>query len=310
MNFKKVRFVLLIVLVALCIISCNNEPKVEKTSEKSSKPAQAAVAKKASESVATPFGIFKKEHVHQHPSGSVISKNKDGSATVLYPDGKTRQIAKIEGYAIKTPAANQLPIGHAWLNYASFYTASGVEVGTFNAKYKVPGNPTKDDGQTLYYFIGVQDNGSSPLTILQPVLGYNGNGASGWSISSWNCCPAGQPHQSNTISGIQPGDIITTSMQKTGSGAYTITATWNGQSATLVVNTGSEFFNWPNVTLEVYNISSCDEFAVGPIEFFDLELLDTNGNPIPMNWTITGNGSVCNTRVTVVSPTEITIQEN
>ena len=108
---------------------------------------------------------------------------------------------------------------------------------------------------------------------------------------------------------MQPGDEITTSMTKSGN-TWTVTGSWNGQETTLSVNTGTEFFNWPNATLEVYNIDNCNQFAAGPMTISAMEMLDTNGGPIDMTWQVSGNGVACNTTLNVENPQTITIQED
>ena len=267
----------------------------------------------AADSVLTPFGRFHKDHVHQHPEGSVITNNEDSTTTVTSPDGteKTVTAGASSGMTQASPSeassSDGLPVKHAYINWARFVTPDGVEVGTYNANYIVPGSPPDSTDQTLYYFTGLEDPDSDPFVILQPVLGFNQG--IGWNISSWNCCPDGQPHQANVVTGMVPGDTIFTSMVKSGS-SYTITSTWKGQSSVLTVNTGSEKFNWPNASLEVYRLNSCSQTAVGPMTFFDMVMLDTEGNPISMDWDVDGNDSVCNTRLTLVDATTITIEQN
>lgn len=269
------------------------------------------------EMISTPFGLFHKDHIHQHEGGATITKNEDGTHTITNADGSTKTIQPTEqAESCDVCPSEGLPIGHKWLNFAAFYVPDGIEVGTFNANYIVPPTPTNtNEAAILYYFTGIQDNKSKPLTILQPVLAWNGNwnshsskGKGTWSLSNWNCCPSGQTVQGNVITGMQPGDTIYTSMVKTGTN-YTITGRWKDEVATLSVNTGEEFFDWPNVVLEVYNISECDQFSPGTMTFFDLELLDTNGNPIDMNWEVHRTNPSCNSELTV-EPTSITIKKN
>ena len=165
----------------------------------------------------------------------------------------------------------------------------------------------------MFYFIGVEDRSqSSPLTILQPVLTYN---SQGWSLSSWNCCPSGQRHQSNTLTGIQPGDTIVATIEKLSGTSdttrYTITGEWKGQKASLTVDTGAEAFNWADVTLEVYSIDACDEFAVGPMTFSNLTIVGIDGSIMTPDWELSpgGGATECNGQLTVDGST-ITIQEN
>ena len=318
MNASTLKSLLLTVMVSTVIFACNTKNKTSGNNNTDAVDPSEEIATQT-DSVATPFGWFHRDHVHHYPGG-VITNNADRTTTITLPDGSTANLqhADTDTPSADRPAASGLPTGHEWLNYASFYTERYVEVGTFNAKYIVPNNPTSNpqNGNILYYFIGVQDNQTSPLTILQPVLGFNGANANenyktipGWSLANWNCCPSGQTIQGNIVTGMQPGDTIATSMIKSDS-TYTITATWKGQNAILTQNTGSEFFDWPNVTLEVYGITACDEFVPGAMTFFDLEMMDTDGNAIPMKWSTTGDGKACNTKITYVDATTITIEQN
>merc|ERR1719507_1709617 len=69
---------------------------------------------------------------------------------------------------------------NAWLDNAGWYPPS-KDMSKFTGDYIVPkGSPDKG-GCTLYYFIGMQNNGQGPVNILQPVLAYQG---SGWTYSS------------------------------------------------------------------------------------------------------------------------------
>ena len=306
--FRKLFLPALAALAILTVTSCSEsqEPKGDSGDMTTDNDPGA-------DSVLTPFGWFHKDHVHEHPAGSVITKNEDGTTTITYPDGNEKTLTEVESPEVKqpnpsAPSTTGLPIRHAYLNWANFHTKSGVEVGTFNANYIVPGTPTvANGGQTLYYFTGLVDSNSTKKThtILQPVLGFYGGS---WHLTSYNCCPSGQVPHANVVTGMAPGDTVFTSMVRSGS-SYTITATWNSQSSALTVKTGNEYFNWPNTSLEVYDLDTCSETAVGPMTFFDLVMLDTSGKAISMDWGIIGDNSACNTELTLVDSTTTTIQQ-
>ena len=264
------RYASLFFICVILLISCQQKSG---ESEETSKPIPEA------EKIQTPFGEVVPERLIQNQSGAKIRLNEDGSTTVTQPDG-TQQTYKVDDKIIP----GSLPIEHEWVTSARFYAPEGTEVTQFYGNIVVPDNPVYTTNQVLYYFTGVQDNGTEPWGILQPVLGYiDGE----WSLASWFCCPTGYPHVSNVVKGMQPGDTIYTSMTKhiyEGRNYYEIIGTWNDQSATLVVDTESGFFNWPNVTLEVYHIDSCAQFAFGEALFFDLALFDQDGKPIGQNW--------------------------
>ena len=301
---------LLVLSIILVNLSCDSQQSGtdQQTASDSTQSTQ-------SETEVTPFGRFLSHLVHSHPAGSVVKKNDDGTGTVTYPDGTVKQIAASDTTSVKRPSAAGLPIKHSWINFASFYTSPRtLEVASFKGNMVVPENPKNTEGQILYYFTGIQDNDSEPVTILQPVLGFNGNGGhKGWSLASWNCCVSSQPQKSNVITGIQPGDTIYTEISvsvKDGKSIYTVEGTWKDQVASLSFDSGDEVFNWPNVTLEVYDIDECSQFATGPMTFFDLELLTLQGDTIPTIWEVNGQGAACGTELTVQPDRVITIEQS
>ena len=62
--------------------------------------------------------------------------------------------------------------------------------GELRANWIVPPAPTSHDGQTIFFFPGLEDYRNTNTTILQPVLGWNATKAfkNVWSLASWNCC--------------------------------------------------------------------------------------------------------------------------
>lgn len=78
---------------------------------------------------------------------------------------------------------------------------------SFTAQYTVPAKPSQLSGQTVYIWIGSEDQGMD--YVIQPVLGIGSranNGAGGssdWSVASWNCCPAGHKFASTGFT-VQP----------------------------------------------------------------------------------------------------------
>lgn len=271
--------------------------------------------------VHTPFGVIPSKCHVQHPPGTTLkvvnntvhATHSDGTIVIHESSPDCLKHVKSLRKAPHAPGAESI-ISNGWFNYASWYTPSSQNVGEFTATYTLPNFPSNPGSQNIYYFIGVQDNNqSNPLTILQPVIGYNQIGGTGWTLSSWNCCPNGQVHQGNVVSGMGPGETILASIKQTSQSpsTYTITGTWQGQNANLTVEVGQEFFNWPNVTLEAYNINSCNQFMNGPFTFSALSLKDTNGNPLNPTWALSppGGKTACNGQLTVSGST-ITIQEN
>jgi hypothetical protein len=152
-------------------------------------------------------------------------------------------------------------------------------IGGFSATYTVPGTPPgdADNGQTLFYFIGAENTDGTPRhgangdgrTILQPVLTYDPSAwckgsKTGWCMSSWNCCPANVTTHSTYINDIKPGEKWVGFFNLTSETTYEVVSksAVTGQETKLAMARGGRDFNWADVTLEVYGINKCDEFAV------------------------------------------------
>jgi len=96
-----------------------------------------------------------------------------------------------------------------WLDYAGWYPPTGESnLNSFTSTYTVPGTPPSSDGQTLFYFIGMQDNDDpSAVNIVQPVLTW-GNGKPQWYAQSWACCPSNISVSSPPVFGLNPGSTL------------------------------------------------------------------------------------------------------
>jgi len=193
-----------------------------------------------------------------------------------------------------------------WLDYAGFYPTS--EVVMFTGTYSVPPNPVTDGSQVLFYFIGTENLGQTDLSILQPVLTW-GNGYNGWNMASWNCCPQGQTIESNSIDGIKAGSSVSGIIDFTSPDNWTVTSNYNNKKVVLTVPSAQRDFNWCDVTLETYTVTACGNFPKGPCVFSDMTLTDTYGSVTP-SWQADTGPTECGGKLTINSPSEITISHN
>lgn len=227
--------------------------------------------------VRTPNGYFHAscvEHVDQ-------SEQLQPDGSILRADGRVRPVARCawphflkSGVRVEaTQGATHLPtIYNGYLQLVSTTTATGTH--WMAGDMKVPVNPGVQSSQTLYFFPGLED-GNNVVTILQPVLGWNGYGANNWTIASWNCCKSGTTFVGNNVV-VNPGDIIHGTMVNTGGQNWTITATDQTQtslpSAVLATNGYNQTFNWIfAAALETYGVTTCKQFPkTGPIHFTNI----------------------------------------
>jgi len=222
--------------------------------------------------VITPFGYFDPScvtHLAQgdelRPGENVI-RHTDGSTvamhTCAYPHyrGDGAQVVGDER-GVKEP-----DISHAWIVAAPVTTSSAY--GQIYAQWSVPPTPNSNDGQTLFYFPGLEDI-KNTVTILQPVLGWNADYASAWGIASWNCCVNGQVNEAPSQP-VNSGDIILGyTFNNCASGTKTCGSwdviTWDLQNdkfsqMTDTTNYG-QTFNWAFAgVLEVYDVAQCGDY--------------------------------------------------
>jgi hypothetical protein len=169
-------------------------------------------------------------------------------------------------------AVNPPTIGHAWVEYAGVTTTSAY--GFLYGFWNVPPAPTNNDGQTLYYFNGLEDY-NDVVSIIQPVLGWNSDYASAWGIASWNCCVNGEVNEA-TPTPVSSGDLIYGYMfdnckagTKTCSSWDIVTWDLTNRNFSEMLDTSNygQTFNWAfGGVLEVYNIAQCGDYPNGPAD--------------------------------------------
>jgi len=263
--------------------------------------------------VPTPFGLRPEICVTRNvPSGSTIQEVED-AILIHHPTGEIHKLEKhqecidyhnewLNNRNMTAPSAND-----GWLDYCSWYPPSADEVQSFTANYLVPPNPTTNSNQVLFYFIGTQNNGQAGVgtTILQPVLTW-GNGLNGWSYASWNCCPAGQQQESTPFQGFGPGATLQGAIAASGSN-WVVTSSWSGKSTSLTVADAARDFNWVDVTLETYSVTTCGEFPNGPMVVSNMVLTLQNAGVVQVPWGKNTGATECNGVLTINSPTQVTI---
>jgi hypothetical protein len=262
------------------------------------------------EYVLTPFGYFHPSCVNHLVEGDLVREDlkvierKKGNTQPLvcdYPHFEADGTKLVGDLRPVGDGKSQPPfIGHSWIEYASIHDAN--DYGLVYSTWTVPPAPASNDGQTLYFFNGLEDI-NDVVSIIQPVLGWNGNGLANWSIASWNCCPSGTANESTPVS-VKSGDQIEGYNFPTGcaSGAKSC-AQWdvvaiddeNGSFSQLLdtPNEG-QTFNWAfGGVLEVYNISQCSDYPSsepsgigGQIGFRDQLVWNAKNVKITPAWTV------------------------
>jgi hypothetical protein len=260
--------------------------------------------------VITPFGVFGRECVHGTESGARISEMENGDLFVqlqngtdyVYPSSRYHCKERFAPENVKTRSrrdTSPAPLAplDGWLDNGWFF--DNTEMGSFTANYQVPQTPPNPTGQTLFWFIGLECQ-NAELAILQPVLTFN-NLVTGWSFASWYCCPSGTPNYATPIQGFGPGDTLAGAINANSGNSepdYTVNSCNGGDCSTLNCPNGGRQFTYGDTTLETYSVTSCDQFAPGPMEFTDMALTDLAGNDYTPQWTQVTGDTECGGSIT------------
>jgi hypothetical protein len=282
--------------------------------------------------VVTPFGYF-------HPSCVRIVGRRDrllGDGRIERADGAVTPAQRcrfahymasgrrIEAGASEPRAATPLlrkpsapPEADGWLE-ASWYHDK-APFGGIGASWLVPSAPASDVGQVLYYFPGLEDY-ENVVSILQPVLGWNGFNDHGWTIASWNCCQGGNADHS-VPERVATGDLIVGTIsgdcpagKKCSAWDIATVDRTRGRSTTLKRSSSyGQTFDWAFAgVVEVYGVAACDQYSSnGFVDFNQVSLLDVDKKRLrSVRWAASGllqaNAPACNYGVTV-APTSASL---
>jgi hypothetical protein len=263
------------------------------------------------EYVITPFGYFHPSCVLQIAKGETlladgrVLQHADGTLEDLpaceYPHYvASGEIAGAGATKVESPTID------GWVEYAS-QTIGTEFYELFSNEWIVPPAPTSNNGQTLFFFQGLEDT-NDVVSILQPVLQYGKSAAGGgdnWAIAAWNCCPSGTADYSSLVS-VKPSDEVSGSISSTCRLGTEHCSTWDivieditTAKGTSLVNSPSEgqTFNWAfGGVLEAYNVTQCSDYpSNGSLLFPSINLFDYNGNLVAQNWkgTVLGGSPSC-----------------
>ena len=278
----------------------------------------------------TPCGTRPSECVREAPHEGLVSfspPEANHDFIIQYPNSTVEYITVPQSchdffaentdslYSFTSTAANNLRnVPDGWIESAGVYRMDpDDQIHSFSSSWTVPPKPkTPTKPETLYYFIGLEDRTQGKLTTIhQPVLTWGDQTEGGlydneWHLWSWTCCPKNLTWHSPDIAGFQPGDTIYGDIQKLSSSTWKINGGWksaNGSwhNTTLTSEVGSFNYNYADVTLEVYNVTSCDELSNGQVKFSDLKLTTDDGKKewVPSMWYTSGFPNSCRTTLTI-----------
>ena len=272
--------------------------------------------------IATPFGLRHTDCILKVPNGALVDQNEshvlitdiNGITTTHPPCSNPTPPLTADPSCDEPPCTcNSLPCNN-WIDNAGSMNTK-TPIGGMSATYLTPSTPIlSSKKQTLFFFIGAENTDGIPRhgqpppsgrAILQPVLTYDPSGwcvnsTTGWCFSSWNCCPQNVTTHSPYILDVNPGDLFYGSFNLSADGTTYETIGRNiatGEETKLKSIRNGRDFNWADITQEVYHIETCNDFAVGEMEFQNVKLWDTKGKMMTPKWLLTKN-KPCNGFIT------------
>lgn len=275
--------------------------------------------------VTTPAGLYHRSCVHEVEPGAVIERDgrvrRPNKTSYRVPDCLYPVIdARVPGSV--APEASQIkgatPTNSGWIEYAILNTTSSWSRIVANWNVPLPPlAPYNLSNQTYFTFPGIQ----SGSFVIQPVIQFGASGAGGgsvWGMASWRCGPPGGPCFHSALKVIAPGDAIHGDVTATncsgGNCTWTITSQdlTNGQQTTLTATDTQGYFQAVGGSVEVYNITSCDQYPITGISFGSIGLFNPAGGAVVPSWTRLMQGNLspsCSFGVTT-APTTVTLAHN
>jgi len=179
----------------------------------------------------------------------------------------------------------------------------------FNGDWVVPNNPAAGyTGQLLYFFTGLEYDGTS---ILQPVVWYGvspAGGGAGWFAAVWYVYNGNANYVTSPVVQVSSGQTIHTTMNRAIGTGWVSYMYANGAQITAAWFPDGPYSN-AFVTLEVYNVANCNSLPYYQgTEFQNLAIVQEGVGPVGFNnadWAIfvtqtdcgqnmACNGNLCN----------------
>jgi hypothetical protein len=233
--------------------------------------------------VATPGGFRPKSLVHLVEPGYVL---RGGEGLVRKFNVATNTLIELP-YAMLRPrdirGLNTGWVADAYWNGES--TRSHIQ--SFSATWIVPPAPSSSDGQLIYLFNGLQNQGTV-FGILQPVLQWGTSAAGGgefWSISSWYALSNQQAFHTPAVT-VEPGRILTGVVTQTGQypGLFNYRCEFQGIAGTSLEVEQIDELRIAYVALEAYQIAKCHNYPHTEKTTFSQMNLQLSAAPAVANW--------------------------
>jgi len=277
------------------------------------------------EFVRTPAGLFWSECIFEVPHGSHIFDDEAEGTKIVHPDGTGQYVPNCRVPSSRVHSENKEkaevnPDG--WQVWSSYNTPDNSTFASFLGDFNVPDHPTKWNGGVVYLFTALQNDNWIPapprpkapagFEIIQPVLQYGQTTESGWTLASWYVTLDDTVLKSKVLK-VSPGEVLFGNMTQLSNDTWFIgseVSTDKSRQTSLKVTRPRLINNpWAYCTLEVYGLSTCDNFPpkTSPVKFTNLKLTKKGGEAVTPKWNTFKGDNPCNGDITVSSPESVTI---
>jgi len=249
--------------------------------------------------VLTPGGMRPARCVREVPSDTIITK-EDDFIRITRPDGD-EELLEYCNFAKNTSRTKRLG-DTGWIAFAFVY-ATGF-FNSFYGTFDVPANPQNNNGQTVFFFTGLESKNNE---IIQNVLQWGHSAAGGgdyWGVASWYVSSNGNAF-SSTLLPVNNGVTITGNLTYVDR-IWWINTTFPGYYTQMWMN-NVDTLSSALTTLEAYNIANCGDYpSDGSITFNDMSLknLFVPYYPAWETWLLFSD---CNQKVNVVGSATLQI---
>jgi hypothetical protein len=243
--------------------------------------------------VITPAGYYHRSCVHEIESGAVVGK----TGLVTRKNGTNYQIplCLYPVYGVLSRSDANSPAYNA--NWIEFDTITTAQTGSnwyqqLTANWTVPAAPVDSypqSNQTYFTFPGL----SSSAFIIQPVIQYGVSSAGGgqfWAMASWHCDGGTLGCNNSSLILIAAGDAIYGSVVAHDCAGGSCVWTIMSQDVTSNQQTILNWTDTQNYTfatggaVEVYNLTSCDQYPVNGVFYATVALYDQNMTHLSPPW--------------------------
>ncbi len=185
------------------------------------------------------------------------------------------------------PGNQRSPTTNGWVEDAKYENCQwwGCQsTNDFSGTLVVPSAPSQVIGQTIFLFIGMENEWEND--IIQPVLQWGTSCAGGgnyWTIASWYVWGSGCSSASwSPLEYVSPGDSIYMTISATGVYQYKIEAqdTTSGAYSWLTTPALAGVMYYAFVTLEAYGVTGCSQYpSSGQATFSGLTMSPSKDAP-------------------------------